>query len=180
MAAALKKDYSMDDFEMRYQEITQLYDLAEALVNTVESELVSDPQMQLEAVEPLISDIGDATDILSQEFIFLAEGKKHKSQTKASKAHIESALRKIFAAINDYHARVRDISKKAHGAIMNIADPIVQKIQRHVEQVVVIFLEFIQLSLQSILGKAELEALKSRDARVALMMHQHALAQQQG
>jgi len=53
---------------------------------------------------------------------------------------VEGALRKIFAALNDYQARVHDIGKKAHGALMNIADPIVAKIHRQLEQVVIIFL----------------------------------------
>ena len=178
MAASTKKAYSADDLEAKYLELTTLYDLAEELVNTVESSLVSDPNSQLKIVEPLINDIGDATDILTQEFIYIAESKKNKTQMKASKTNIESALRKMFAAINDYQCRVKNISKKAHGAIMNIADPVVAKIQRQVEMVVVVFLEFLQISLQSIMGKAELEALKVRDSRIALMMHEHSLAQQ--
>ena len=178
MAASTKKAYSADDLEAKYLELTTLYDLAEELVNTVESSLVSDPNSQLEIVEPLINDIGDATDILTQEFIYIAESKKNKTQMKASKTNIEIALRKMFAAINDYQGRVKNISKKAHGAIMNIADPVVAKIQRQVEMVVVVFLEFLQISLQSIMGKAELEALKVRDSRIALMMHEHSLAQQ--
>jgi hypothetical protein len=178
MAAAQKKEYSMDEFETRYQEITRLYDLAEKLVSTVESELVSDADKQLAIVEPLILEIGDASDVLTQEFIFIAEGQKSKNKGKASKPHIQASLRKIFAALNEYHARVRDIGKKAHGTIMNIADPIVAKIQRQIEHIVVIFLEFMQVSLQNIMGKVELEALKARDTRVAMMMHQYALAQQ--
>src|SRR5690606_2007852 len=114
---------------------------------TVESELVSDPATQLDVVEPLIHDIGDAADVLAQEFIYIAESKKNKNASKASKTHVESALRKIFVAISDYQMRVRDIGKKAHGAIMNIADPIVQKIQRQIEQITIIFLEFLQISL---------------------------------
>ena len=169
----------MEDFEERYLEITKLYDMAEELVNTIDSELVSNSDAQLEIIEPLINDIGDAADVLTQEFIFIAESKKHKTQGKASKVHVESALRKIFVAINDYNSRVKNVSKRAHGAIMNIADPIVQKIQRQIEQVVVIFLEFLQISLQSVMNKMELELLKARDARVALMMHQYALSQQQ-
>lgn len=180
MAANIKKDYTMEEYEAKYNEIHALYDLAEELVNTIESEFVSDPSAQLEIVEPLINEIGDATDVLTHEFILIAESKKNKTANKASKAHVETSLRKIFAALADYHNRVRDISKKAHGAIMNIADPIVSKIQRHLEQVVIIFFEFLQISLQSIMNKAELESLKSRDSRVALMMHQFALSQQQG
>jgi hypothetical protein len=179
MANAQKKEYSMEDFENRYHEITKLYDFSEELVSTVESELVQDPDKQLEIVEPLINEIGDATDLLAEEFLFIAEGKKNKTPSKASKKQIEAGLRKIFTAISDYNARVKDISKKAHGSIMNIADPVVQKIQRQVEEIVVIFLEFIQVSLQSIMNKAELDTLKARDARIALMMHQHSLAQQQ-
>lgn len=178
MAAADKKEYSMEEFESRYHEITKLYDLSEELVATVESELVQDPEKQLDIVEPLISEIGDATDMLSEEFMFIAESKKNKTQSKASKKQIEAGLRKIFTAISDYQARVKDVSKKAHGSIMNIADPIVKKIQRQVEEIVVIFLEFIQISLQSIMNKAELDTLKARDQRIAMMMHQQALAQQ--
>jgi hypothetical protein len=179
MASPQKKEYSMEDFEVRYHEITKLYDQAEELLATVESELVQDADMQLDIVEPLINEIGDATDMLAEEFMYIAESKKNKTQSKASKKQIESGLRKIFSALSDYNARVRDVSKKAHGSIMNIADPIVKKIQRQVEEIVVIFLEFIQISLQSIMNKAELDTLKARDSRIALMMHQHSLAQQQ-
>lgn len=179
MASPQKKEYSMEDFEVRYHEITKLYDHAEELLATVESELVQDPDMQLDIVEPLINEIGDATDMLAEEFMLIAESKKNKTQSKASKKQIESGLRKIFSALSDYNARVRDISKKAHGSIMNIADPIVKKVQRQVEEIVIIFLEFVQISLQSIMNKAELDTLKARDSRIALMMHQHALAQQQ-
>jgi len=178
--AMLKKNYSMEEFETKYNDITALYDIAEELVNTIESDLVTDPNAQMLIVEPLINDIGDATDILAQEFLLIAESKKMGVSSKASKPQIEGALRKIFAAMTEYQNRVRNVSKKAHGAIMNIADPIVKKIQKQIEQVVIIFLEFMQISLQSIMGKMELEALKIRDARVALMMHQHAMAQQQG
>ncbi|MDX1975691.1 MAG: hypothetical protein SFT92_08480 [Rickettsiales bacterium] len=173
------KDYSVEDLESKYGEITVLFDYSEQLTGTVESELVTNPEQQLAIIEPLINEIGDATDILSEEFVFIAEGIKRKSKNRANKARIEAALRKLYAAIHEYEGRVKDVTKKAHGAFMNIADAIVQKIQRQVEEIVVIFLEFVHISLQSLMGKAELEALKVRDSRVALMMHQHALAQQQ-
>lgn len=176
---ASKKDYSVADLEAKYNEITLLYDYAEELVSTVESKFVSDPAQQLEMVEPLVNELGDASDILSEEFLLIAESKRYKNQNKASKARIEAAFRRIFAAIHDYQARVRDVGKKAHGAISNIADPIVDKIQRHVEEIVVVFLEFVQFSLQNIMGQTALEALRVRDARIALMMHQQALSQQQ-
>jgi len=88
MANKSKKDHTMEEFETKYHEITKLYDYAEELVNTVESELVSNPEMQLEIVEPLINEISDAADVLTQEFILIAESKKNKTAVKASKPQI--------------------------------------------------------------------------------------------
>ncbi len=173
------KEYSVEELEQKYQAITTLFDSAEELVVTVESPLVKDPEAQLAAIEPLINDMSDAADVLTEEFVLIAESKKNKIQSRANKKRVEGAIRKLYVAIHEYEARVKNATKKAHGAIMNIADPVVAKIKRQVEEVVVIFLEFMQLSLHSLMNKADLDALKVRDARVALMMHQHALSQQQ-
>lgn len=171
-----QKEYSMEELEERYNDIAALYDITEELVSTVESDLVKDQETQLKIVEPLIHEIGEAADVLTEEFTLLAEQNKQKGRKRASKQHIEAALRRAFTAIADYHARAREMGKKS----FNIADAAVQKLQRQLEKVVVIFIEFIQISLQNLMGKAELEALKVRDARIALFMHQQALAQQQG
>lgn len=169
-----QKEYSTEDLEQRYNDIAALYDLAGELVDTTESKLVADPEAQLALVEPLVHDLGEATDILTEEFVLVAESTKPKKKNRASKAHIEAALRRIYTAIHEYRTRVRAAGKNA----ANIADAIVTKIQRQVERVMVIFLEFIQISLANLMGHAELEALKVRDARIALMMH-HAAMQQQ-
>ena len=171
-------DLSIEALEAKYNDITVLFDQAEELVATVESKFVQDQEQQLAIVEPLINEIGDAADVLSEEFVLIAESKKGKPN-KASKSRIEAALRKVYVAISDYNLRVNKIAGKTNATLRNIADPIVAKIQRQVEQVVVIFMEFIQVSLHNIMNKAEAEALRVRDVRVAMMMHQHALSQQQ-
>jgi len=121
-----KKQYSTEELESKYNDITILYDYAEELVATV-----------------------------------------------------ETALRKIYVSVTEYQAKVCATSKSATSALKNIADPIVAKIQRQVEQVVAIFLEFVNISLYSIMNKAEVEALRVRDTRIAMMMHQQAMSQQQ-
>lgn len=180
MSKPARQEYSVEELELRYNEVTKLYDVAEEILATVESRLVTNPDEQLDIVEPLVNEIGDAVDVLAEEFMHIAESKKNKTTNKASKVQIEGALRRIFVAISDYQARVTNVTKKAHGSIMNIADPLVTKLRRQVEQVVVVFLEFMQISLQSIMNKNDLDALKQRDSRIALMMHQMAMAQQQG
>jgi hypothetical protein len=168
--------YSLEQLEERYSDISALYDLSEELLATVESNLVKDHEAQFELVEPLIHEIGEATDVLAEEFTQLAEQSKKKILKRGSKPHVEAALRRIFSAVHDYQLRAKKAGKKA----FNIADAVVQKIQRQVEKVVVIFLEFVQLSLANIMGKTELEALRVRNANIALFMHQQALAQHQG
>lgn len=177
--AQQEKERSMEELEQQYNTITTLYDYAEDLVSTVESDLVKDPEAQLGVVEPLIADISDAADVLADEFILIAESKKQKVQSRASKKRVEAALRKLYMGLNDYQQRVHDKAKKAHGAIMNIADPIVKKIKEQVEKVVVIFMEFIEISLQSLMNHADLEELRQRNTKIAMMMHQHAMGQQQ-
>jgi len=169
MSTAQKKDYSIDDYKVSYHDITELYNQAEELVATVEHHSIKDQDAQLRTIEPLINDIIEATDVLSEEFILIAENKKNRAVSKFSKNRIEASLRKIFAAINNYQQTTKNIS--------NIANAIVEKIKSQLDKVVAVFFEFIQISLQSIMNKAELEALRVRDARIALMMHQISLAQ---
>lgn len=166
-----RHDVSLEELEARYNEITLLYDLAGELVETVESDFVASPEMQWSIVEPLINEIGDATDVLTEEYILAAESVKRGIAGKASKSRIEGAMRRVYSALNEYRERVKNVTKQAYNAIENIADPVVNKIQRQVERIVVIFLDFVQLSLASIMNHSELSQLKAREARVALMMH---------
>jgi ElaB/YqjD/DUF883 family membrane-anchored ribosome-binding protein len=177
MTAAQKVDYTLDEMEAKYHSITGLYELADELLATVESPFVKDAEAQMNLVEPIINEISDAVDVLAEEFIHVADSRRG-ANIKANKSRVENALRKVFNALNDYQERVQAGSKKAVGGLKNIADPIIQKIHRHVEEVVVIFLEFIHLSLASIMHKQQLEAVRIRDPRIALMMHQQSLSQQ--
>jgi len=172
----LNKDYSIEELEERYNDIAALYDLSEELLSTAESPLVADHEAQLKLIEPLIHEIGEAADVLTEEFTSIAEQSKNKNLKRGSKPHVEAALRRVFAAIGEYQIRAKKLSKKT----FNIADAIVQKVQRQVERVVEIFLEFIQVSLTNIMNKTELEALRVRNATIALFMHQQALTQHQG
>jgi rubrerythrin len=165
---------SMADLELKYHDITTLYDLAEELVETVESEFITDPDEQLAIVEPLIEQVGESADILSEEFLLVA-GSKGKPST-ASKKRIEQAMRKVYAAIEGYKKRVEANKKKTADSLKNIADPIVEKIKRQIEVCVTVFIEFIDISLDRIMQKAQIEELKKRQERIAIMLHEINLA----
>jgi hypothetical protein len=177
MAFAQKNNYSVDDYKGDYQDITALYDYADELICSVNNFKVKAPQEQLDLVEPLVNEITDVTDILTEEFILVAESKKPRSTSKFSKKNIESALRRAFVAINDYQEISIQLAKESGGKVINIADKIVEKIQKQLDKVVVIFLELVSISLQSIIGKTEIDALRVRNSQIAIMMHQLSLPQ---
>lgn len=173
----MTKDYSMNDYKARYNDIVALCDCAEELLATVENPAIKDPHAQLDMIEPMINEIADASDVLAEEFLLIAESKKTRGANKFSKKRIESALRRIFVAFNEYQENVKSLTKKTNNIAANLVKPIVQKIQLQLDKVVAIFFEFAQISLQSIMNKAELDALRVRDSRIALMLHNFSMAQ---
>lgn len=159
---------NLASLEEKYEEIMKLYDLADELAETVDGRFVENPERQFHLVEPLIETIGESTDELTEEFVNLAEGKK----PQQSKIRIETALRKIYHALDDYTLRAHGGLRKAGKRASNIADAIVQKIKDELERIIVIFMDFVKLSLDTVMHKQELDELKRKQARVALQMHE--------
>lgn len=173
----VQKDYSMEDYKVGYNDIMALCDCAEELLATVENKAITNPQAQLDMIEPLVNEIADSSDVLAEEFLLVAESHKTRGANKFSKKRIESALRRIFTTLSEYQANVKLSARKANNIVADIVNPILLKIQQQLDKVVAVFFEFVQISLQSIMNKAELDALKSRDSRIALMLHQFSLSQ---
>lgn len=177
MGFAKKDDYSITDYKEKYQDITALYDRSDELLATIEDTSLGNPEERLNILEPLINEIADSTDILAEEFILVAESKKPRASAKFSKKRIENALRRVFSAMQDYQEKSRISLSKFGMHALSATDKIIEKIQQQLDKVVAVFLELINITLQSIIGKTEIDALRARNARVALMMHQINLSQ---
>ncbi len=165
------------DLELKYHDITELYNLADELIETVESEYVRDPQEQLALVESLIESVGDSADMLTEDFLAIA-GKDKKANARR-KSRIEGALRKLYMAMDDYHARVTESGTKLSTSLINIADPIVERIKRQVEVIVSHFIDFVDISLDRIMQKTHLEELKQRQEKIASMLYHAGYAVEQ-
>lgn len=151
-------EYTQDELKTKYDSITELYDLAEELVSTVETS--SNPEEQLRTVEPLIDQVGEATDILCEEFIEVA-GKQEK--TPSRKNRMEGALRKIYMAMDAYRATTQNIK--------DVAGIIVDKIQNQVEAIIAMLVDFIDLALDRIMQKQHIDELKERQEKIANMLY---------
>lgn len=161
-----------DNLEKHYKEISSLYDMAEELAATVESEFVKDPQEQIALVEPLIANVADCADILSEEFVNVLE---KPALAKSAKGRVESALRKIFIALEEYRTQLGLKSQKTLGSIANIADPIVAKIRKQAEKIILIFMSLMEISLDRIMHHFEIEEFRraNNKAMSALPVHGH-------
>lgn len=157
MGAALDQ---VSVWETKYYDISELYVLNEELLATVEA--AENPEAQFALIEPLAEIIGDSANLLTEEYINLCAGNPNTKRT--SKSRIEGALRKVYGALNTFESRVRD--KK------NAALAVVKKIKRQLEEVVSHFMDFVLLSLDRVMQKQDMEALKIRHANIALMLHQ--------
>ena len=149
----------MAEWEHKYHDITELYNLADELLATVEAS--SNPEMQLGLIEKLVETIGESADVLTDEYVGLCEG--NPARKKTAKGKVEGALRKLYGAIGDFNTRARDVR--------NAAYMVVGKLKRQLEQVIVNFAEMIALSIDRIMQKHDVEALKARHASIALMLY---------
>jgi hypothetical protein len=165
--AALKKTIS--EMEQGYHSIMSFYDLAEELASTVDSQFVKDPASQLALVEPLIEQLSDSADVLTEEYINLADGKP----TRKTRDRIEVSLRKIYNAMDDYQRKLTGGLLGAGQSVKNIADPVIYRIKLKIEEVIVAFLDFIKLSLDRVMHKNDLEELKKRH-HITFQLHQMA------
>jgi len=150
---------TMQVWEQKYYDITELFALNEELMATVEQS--ANPEAQMQVLEPLIEAIGESADVMTDEYIGLCQGKPARKQS--AKGKVEGALRKIYIAANEVETRLRETK--------NAALAVIKKIKRQLEVVVSNFIEFIPLSLDRIMQKHDMDELKQRHANIALMLH---------
>lgn len=151
-----------EELEKHYQEISSLYDMAEELASTIESEFTKDPDAQLVLLEPLIGQVADSTDALSEEFVNVLE---KPARAQSAKGRVESALRKIFMALEEYRKQVGLRTRGTLEGLSNIADPIVEKIRKQAEKIILIFMQLMELSLDRIMHKFEIEEFRRANDR---------------
>ena len=156
-----------EKYAQQYDDIMSLYDYADELAETIGSDFVENPQNQLALVEPLIQQLEESTDVLTEEFINFADEKPKRT----SKGRIEKALRKIYSAMDEYTVRLHGSLKRKSNKMKNIADAILLKIKEKMEIVIVSFLNFTQLSLDRVMHKQELEEIKRNQQHVFFQLH---------
>lgn len=150
--------------EQNYEDVIAFYDMADDLIATV---LESPKEVQEEhfrLVNPLVEQLEESADVLTAEFIGLAEGKE---TAASSRSRVEAAFRKVYAAMDDYQKR----AAQSVGTVTQKVTPVFDGIKRHVEKVITFFFGLVELALDRIMQKNDLEQLKKREEKIAGMLH---------
>ena len=161
------------ELETSYLEVAALYDSADELISTVEKASGEDKAAHFHLVNQLVEQLEESADVLSEEFISIAERtSKGKAISGSGKNRIEAAFRKIYAALDLYKTRSQDARKQAFDHIADVVDPVVERVKRQVERVISVFIGFVELSLDRIMQKSDLELLKQHETKIANILHQ--------
>lgn len=104
-----------------YEAIIKLYDKAEELIEAVETLEFEQPEKALDLVEPVVIQLEESTGILSEAFITYGETGQKLDAYNKKKA--ETAIRKLFTALNNFCESVEVTLLGAKAAVdMNASD----------------------------------------------------------
>lgn len=161
---------TVEKHEQQYNEIVKLYDIADKIVGTVEHPKINEPETQLKVVEPLVMQIEETADVLTEEYINVL--KTDGVPAPQTRSRVETALRKMHAAIYEYNKKTAERTKRIYKNVYNMADPLVNELKQLIEKITTVFMELVQLSIEKILPKWELEEMKHKQSGVALKLHE--------
>lgn len=154
-----------------YDQIVAMYDMADELVSTVMKSPQEVQEAHFHLVNPLVLQLEESADILTEEFISLAEGKDPPANHRN---RIEAAFRKVYAAMDDCQKRMG----QAVQVVSQGVTPVLGKVKRHMERVISVFFGYVELTLDRIMQKNDLEQLKKNEEKVAEILHK--ASQRQG
>lgn len=167
------------ELEESYEQIVSLYDVADALIADIKNIPEGSQEAYFKVVNPLVEQLEAGADILTEEFIHLAENDSG-VPCERSKKVVESTLRKTFAAIDVFFKTAAANKQKEMHKIFAGVMPLVQKAKRQLEQVIVAFMQLVDLSFTKIMPKSELEKLKEKEPKVAEMLNKAAQENSKG
>lgn len=157
MVPAMK---TMAELELQYQDIVDMFTTADDMIS--QAETAANPEAYVNEIEHLVTTVAETADTLSEEFFVIINGKQ--AGKKASGQKIESALRRTYTALTEFGRTASEATRKH-------AEKLVTKLKRQLEVVIAGIIEFVTLSLDRIMQKQDIEELKRRQERIALMLH---------
>jgi len=161
-----------DDYEGAYRDIIALYDLAEALMATVEDDRAIYKNEQADILEPLADDVLDAADQLSEQFCEFADAQDKKES--ARKFKLRNPFKKIFSSVNECLEAVYGSPAEIAENITTVLMPAVEGLVKHTEKLFGKLKLIIEKARDLVKNRKEFVAMISREAHIANLYQQMA------
>ncbi len=160
-----------EEQEIQYGAIVALFDHCDALADSLHEVDAAgeDADAQLLILAPLMSDVSAEADVLTEEYINIAEAQNNPAKLKIAKTKVEASLRKVYLALDQYRLRVRQSARVAAHA----ADALVAKLQEQVEEIVLVFASIIDLTINRLMQATQFDSFKLRHKEAMLAFQQY-------
>lgn len=158
-------------YQSQYNVLTEMYDVAEEMLSPVP--LLDDEQLDhyLDITEPFVEEIGETMDNLTDLYIEIA-AHHHDAAYKASLAtRVETGLRKMFSSVKDFRKKLGDQTAAWQAEAAQLAERCILAVKRKTEEVMVIFANLINLSLDRIMSQKEAQKVLERHGELSSLLH---------
>lgn len=98
------------DFDLVYDKIAALYDHAENILKIAYHDSITDHELFLREIEPLVQQIEESANTLAEDFSNVIESGE--SPTNAVKIRVGSSLRKILLQIEEFRAKILKLEQQ--------------------------------------------------------------------
>lgn len=157
------------ELKAQYDDITSLYDIADELAETAQDSTVKNPEEHINLLESLISEVAEVSDTLAEEYIHIIQ---EPVRNKTVKAKVEKALRKMFIALDHYRASMKEVVNETALTVSRLVSPILVKLQKQAEKIMLIFMQLLEISLDRIMRKNELDEFRRNNSHMLGTMQQ--------
>lgn len=161
---------SLDSLKVSYDDVTALYDAADELIGSINEAPLEEKASQFSLINSLVEQLEESTDVLSEEFVSAIEENK-KDPSRSRKKRVELAFRKIYAALDIYRQKADELRATKAKAVIERVQPVIERVKRFVERAVSAFIGIVEISLDHIMHKVDLESLRRNEEKVAHMLH---------
>ena len=153
MSAVAISELPLLQQEEEYHKITDMYDILEQIIETVQEAPAQSLESLIALMEPLLSEVGESVDVLSEEFLHILT---HEYIRRTRRKRIHATLRRIYTAIEQYKQRAAEETRSITRSILSSINTLVQRLKRQTEVVVALFMHCLDLSLSAIMTPVQI------------------------
>ncbi len=163
-----------DIYEQTYYDIVEFYDIAEALVDTVEDPRAQFHDEQMTLIENLAEEVVECSDELTEKYCQFVDARDRKRA--ARKFKFRNTFKRMFRAINGTCVDISDMPADMAENITALIMPAIERLLKQTEHVFSMLVTLVEKVRDASMKRREFRDMVMREAHMATMVHQQMLA----